>query len=79
MHGVPKLGDVCAVESKINFFQRVQVVEVVKEDSKHFPEVLKVKFVDEGTFSVVKASMQHLLVINYHCGNHYYSTQTYDY
>jgi hypothetical protein len=79
LHGVPKLGDVCSLESKINFFQRVQVVEVVKEDSKGIPEELKVKFLDEGTCSVIKASMQHLRVINYHCANHHHFTQTCDY
>lgn len=45
------------MESKLNIFQRVQVVEVVKEDTKGIPEKLKVKFLDEGMFDVVKASM----------------------
>jgi len=35
----------------------------VKENSKGIPEELQVKFLDEGTFSVVKASMQHFMVI----------------
>jgi hypothetical protein len=63
LHGIPKLGDICSLESKINFFQRVQVISVVKENSKGIPEELQVKFLDEGTFSVVKASMQHFMVI----------------
>jgi hypothetical protein len=63
LHGIPKLGDICSLESKINFFQRVQVIGVVKENSKGMPEELQVKFLDEGTFSVVKASMQHFMVI----------------
>lgn len=63
MHGIPKLGDICSLESKINFFQRVQVIEVVKENSKGIPEELQVKFLDEGTFTVVKAIMQHFMVI----------------
>lgn len=45
------------MESKINIYQRVQVVDIVKEDTRGIPEELKVKFLDEGTFSVVKASM----------------------
>lgn len=64
LHGIPKLGDICSLESKINFFQRVQVVGIVKEDTKGIPEELQVKFLDEGTFSVVKASLQHFTVIN---------------
>lgn len=63
MHGIPKLGDICSLESKINFFQRVQIIGVVKENSKGIPEELQVKFLDEGTFSVVKASKQHFMVI----------------
>jgi hypothetical protein len=63
LHGIPKLGDICSLESKINFFQRVQVTGVVKENSKGIPEELQVKFLDEGTFSVVKASMQLFMVI----------------
>jgi hypothetical protein len=45
----------------------------VKEDSRGIAEELKVKFIDEGTFSVVKASMQHLMVINYHSANHHFT------
>jgi hypothetical protein len=78
LHGIPKLGDVCSLESKINVFERVQVIEIVKEDSKGIPEELKVKFLDEGTFNVVKASMQHLMAVNY-CVNHHYLTEIYDY
>lgn len=63
LHGIPKLGDICSVESKINIFQRVQVVEVVKEDTKGIPEELKVKFLDEGMFDVFKASMYQYLRI----------------
>lgn len=63
MHGIPKLGDICSLESKINFFQRVQVIGVVRENLKGIPEELEVKFLDEGTSSVVKASMQHFMVI----------------
>jgi hypothetical protein len=44
----------------------------MKEDSKGIPEEVKVKFLDEGTFSVVKASIQHLMVINYHYVNQHY-------
>jgi hypothetical protein len=63
LHGIPKLGDICSLESKINIFQRVQVIGVVKENSKGIPEELQVKFLDEGTSIVVKASMQHFMVI----------------
>jgi hypothetical protein len=63
LHGIPKLGDICSLESKINFFQRVQVIGVVRENLKGIPEELEVKFLDEGTSSVVKASMQHFMVI----------------
>jgi hypothetical protein len=57
LHGIPEPGDICSVESKINIFQRVQVVDIVKEDTRGIPEEVKVKFLDEGTFSVVKASI----------------------
>jgi hypothetical protein len=56
LHGIPKLGDICSVERKINVFQRVQVVGIVQEDTRGIPEELEVKFLDEGTFSVFKAS-----------------------
>jgi hypothetical protein len=64
LHGIPKLGDICSLESKINFFQRVQVVGIVKEDTRGIPEEVQVKFLDEGTFAVVKASVRHLIVTN---------------
>jgi hypothetical protein len=54
LHGIPKLGDICSLESKINVFQRVQVVGVVKENSEGIAEELRVKFIDEGTFSVLR-------------------------
>lgn len=37
---------------------------IVKEDTRGIPEEVQVKFLDEGTFAVVKASVRHLIVTN---------------
>ncbi|PSN55645.1 hypothetical protein C0J52_21816 [Blattella germanica] len=54
IHGVPKLGDVCGFESKINVFQRVQVVELGKEDSAGKFDNVNVYFIDEGMYKEVQ-------------------------
>ena len=53
---MPKLGDICGLESKINTFQRVQVVEIVKQDEKNVPEEVRVHLMDEGIYKEVKVS-----------------------
>ncbi|KAJ4433877.1 hypothetical protein ANN_16190, partial [Periplaneta americana] len=54
LHGIPKIGDVCSVESKLNIYQRVEVTDIVKEDSSSIPEEVRVKFLDEGPYTTVK-------------------------
>ncbi|KAJ9589011.1 hypothetical protein L9F63_017706, partial [Diploptera punctata] len=54
LHGLPKVGDICGLETKINAFQRVQVVEIIKQDEKNIPEEVQVCLLDEGIYKMVK-------------------------
>ncbi|KAG7312708.1 hypothetical protein JYU34_001078 [Plutella xylostella] len=51
LHGIPQVGDICAVAQKINFFERCQVVKVLSRYEKNNnPKFVLVRLMDEERF-----------------------------
>ncbi|XP_073965068.1 putative ATP-dependent RNA helicase TDRD12 isoform X1 [Choristoneura fumiferana] len=47
LHGIPKIGDVCAVSIKENFFVRCQVVDIINKYRTGNPNHVLIKLIDE--------------------------------
>lgn len=47
LHGVPKIGDVCAVSIKENFFVRCQVIDIINKYRTGNPNHVLIKLIDE--------------------------------
>ncbi|KAM3955923.1 RNA helicase-like protein [Aphomia sociella] len=47
LHGIPKVGDFCAVSIKLNFFARCQVVKILSHYQKGNPNYVLIKLIDE--------------------------------
>ncbi|XP_028159581.1 putative ATP-dependent RNA helicase TDRD12 [Ostrinia furnacalis] len=47
LHGIPKVGDVCAVSVKINFFVRCQVLKILSKYNNGTPNEVLIKLIDE--------------------------------
>ncbi|XP_046403020.1 uncharacterized protein LOC124168773 [Ischnura elegans] len=62
LHGTPAVGDMCAIESEHNLYQRAQVTAIVQRnlDSQN-PTAVSVNLVDDGTTKTVKAYQLHHL------------------
>ncbi|XP_013187040.1 putative ATP-dependent RNA helicase TDRD12 [Amyelois transitella] len=50
LHGVPKVGDVCAVSVKLNFFARCQVMKILSHYKNGNPNYVLIKLIDEEKF-----------------------------
>lgn len=47
LHGIPKVGDVCAVSVKLNFFVRCQVLKILTKYNNGTPNCVLIKLIDE--------------------------------
>ncbi|XP_053621618.1 putative ATP-dependent RNA helicase TDRD12 [Plodia interpunctella] len=50
LHGIPKVGDVCAVSVKLNFFARCQVMKILNYYKNGNPNYVLIKLIDEEKF-----------------------------
>lgn len=54
LHGIPKIGDVCATSIKLNFYVRCQVVKILSKYEKGNPNKVLVKLIDEERLDVTR-------------------------
>ncbi|KAJ0170189.1 hypothetical protein K1T71_014117 [Dendrolimus kikuchii] len=54
LHGIPKLGDVCTVAIRQNFFERCQILKILNHYPNGKPKFVLVKLIDEERYEKVK-------------------------
>ncbi|CAH2229351.1 jg17100 [Pararge aegeria aegeria] len=54
LHGIPKIGDVCAISIKLNFFLRCQVLKILSKYERGNPNKVLVKLIDEERMEVTR-------------------------
>ncbi|CAG5053096.1 unnamed protein product [Parnassius apollo] len=54
LHGIPKIGDICAVSIKQNFFARCQVIKILSKYQRGNPNCVLIKLIDEEKLETTK-------------------------
>lgn len=54
LHGVPKIGDICAVSLKQNFFARCQVIKILSMYQRGNPNSVLIKLLDEDKMETTR-------------------------
>lgn len=52
LHGIPKVGDICAVSKNLNFFVRCQVVKILNHYPNGNPKTVFVNLIDEEKYEI---------------------------
>ncbi|CAH2084175.1 unnamed protein product [Euphydryas editha] len=52
LHGIPKIGDICAASKKLNFFVRCQVVKIINHYENGNPKTVLVNLIDEEKYEI---------------------------
>ncbi|XP_050358774.1 putative ATP-dependent RNA helicase TDRD12 isoform X1 [Nymphalis io] len=54
LHGIPKIGDVCAASVKLNFYVRCQVVKILSHYQNGNPNSVLVNLIDEEKYEITR-------------------------
>ncbi|CAK1593415.1 unnamed protein product [Parnassius mnemosyne] len=54
LHGIPKIGDICAVSIKQHFFARCQVIKILSKYQRGNPNCVLIKLIDEEKLETTK-------------------------
>lgn len=52
LHGIPKIGDICAVSKNLNFFVRCQVVKILNHYPNGNPKTVFINLIDEEKYEI---------------------------
>ncbi|CAG9573709.1 unnamed protein product [Danaus chrysippus] len=54
LHGMPEIGDICAVAMKVNFYARCQVLKILSRYQRGNPNKVLVRLIDEEKYEITR-------------------------